>query len=277
MWMAQAGTADFPTTSGAYQTTFNAVAGETNAFAAELTLTPTISVSPTSINFGTQLIHVPSAEQFVTVTNNTASAIALTLPPTTTGTNAADFAGTADGTTPCTASLAGGASCSIGVTFTPSVAAAETATLNIVDALDGPNHPMLVALSGNGSGTTSSILVTPSSLTLPGALLTTSSNGSVSITNTGNTPLSIPFLEGDESAGPARGRAGSVAGESAGRGSGDDEGDVVLRNRNRGRRRRVDSNVLSLWRAVPARNIAGPVRTTGFRLPRPLGGCPRPR
>ncbi len=190
----QAGTADFPTSSGAYQTTFKAIAGETNAFAAELTLTPTITVSPTSLDFGTQLIHVPSAEQFVTVTNNTASAIALTLPPTTTGTNAADFAGVADGTTPCTASLAGGASCSIGVTFTPSVAAAETATLNIVDGLDGPSHPMLVALSGNGSGTTSSILVTPSSLTLPGALLTTSSNGSVSITNTGNTPLSIASI-----------------------------------------------------------------------------------
>ena len=42
--------------------------------------------------------------------------------------------------------------------------------------------------------TTSSILVTPSSLTLPGALLTTTSSGSVSITNTGNTPLSIASI-----------------------------------------------------------------------------------
>jgi hypothetical protein len=190
----EAGTADFPITGGAYQTTFNAIAGETNAFAAELTLTPTISVSPTSIDFGTQLVGVPSTEQFVTVTNNTASAIGLTLPPTTTGTNPADFVGAADGTTPCTASLAAGASCSIGVTFTPSVAAAETATLNIVDASDGPNHPMLVALSGNGSASTPSILVTPSSLTLPGALLTTTSSGTVSISNTGNTPLSIASI-----------------------------------------------------------------------------------
>ena len=190
----QAGTSDFPTTMGAYQTSFKASTGNSNAFAAELTLSPTISVSPTSINFGTQLVHVPSTEQFVTVTNNTASAIALTLPPTTTGTNAADFVGTADGTTPCTASLAGGASCTIGVTFTPSVAAAETATLNIVDGSDGPNHPMLVALSGNGSASTSSILVTPGSLTLPGALLTTTSNGTVSISNTGNSPLSIASI-----------------------------------------------------------------------------------
>ena len=184
---------DMLTSAGAFQTALGA-AGATNAFVAELPLTPTISVSPTSIDFGTQLVGVPSTEQFVTVTNNTASAIGLTLPPTTTGTNHADFVGAADGTTPCTASLAGGASCSIGVTFTPSVAAAETATLNIVDASDGPNHPMVVALSGNGSASTPSILVTPSSLTLPGALLTTTSNGSVSITNTGNTPLSIASI-----------------------------------------------------------------------------------
>src|SRR5271156_3139280 len=190
----QAGTADFPTTTGAFQTSFNVGSGSFTSYAADLTLTPTISVSPTSIDFGTQLVHVPSVEQFVTVTNNTASAITLTLPPTTTGTNPADFVGAADGTTPCTASLASGASCTIGVTFTPSVAAAETATLNIVDGSDGPNHPLLVALSGNGSASTSSILVTPSSLTLAGALLTTSSNGTVSISNTGNTPLSIASI-----------------------------------------------------------------------------------
>ena len=190
----EAGTADFPTTSGAFQTTFNAIAGETNAFAAELTLTPTISVSPTSLNFMTQLVGVPSIEQFVTVTNNTAAPIALTLPPTTTGPNAAAFVGAADGTTPCTASLAGGASCTIGVTFTPTAAAAETATLNIVDGSDGPNHPLLVALSGIGSATASNITVTPSSLTLPGALLTTTSNGTVSIGNNGNSPLSISSI-----------------------------------------------------------------------------------
>jgi hypothetical protein len=190
----EAGTADFPTTSGAFQTTFNAIAGETNAFAAQLTLIPTISVSPTSLNFMTQLVGVPSIEQFVTVTNNTAAPIALTLPPTTTGTNAAAFVGVADGTLPCTASLAGGASCTIGVTFTPSAAAAETATLNIFDGSDGTGHPMVVALSGTGSATASNITVTPTSLTLPGALLTTTSNGTVSIGNNGNLPLSISSI-----------------------------------------------------------------------------------
>jgi hypothetical protein len=190
----EAGTADFPTTTGAFQTSFTAAAGNTNAYVSELTLTPTISVSPTSINFGTQLVGVSSQPQYVTITNNTAAAIALTLPPTTTGTNLADFVGAAGGTTPCVSPLAGGATCTIGVTFTPANPVAESATLNIFDASDGPNLPMQVALSGNGSASTSNITVTPSSLTLPGALLTTSSNATVSIGNNGNAPLSISAL-----------------------------------------------------------------------------------
>lgn len=188
------GTSDFPTTQGAFQTSYNVAAGSFTAYAADLTPTPTISFAPTSINFGTQLVGVASLPQFVTVTNNTASAIGLTLPPTTTGGNIADFVGAAAGTTPCTASLAGGASCTIGVVFTPSVAAAESTTLQIFDASDHPNHPMLVALSGTGSATTSNITLTPTSLTLPGALLTSSSTNTVSIGNNGNSPLSIASI-----------------------------------------------------------------------------------
>jgi hypothetical protein len=189
-----AGTSDFPTTTGAFQTSFNAAAGSFTAYAADLTPTPTITVSPTSINFGTQLVATPSLQQFVMVTNNTASAIGLTLPPTTNGGNTADFLGAAAGTSPCTASLAGGTSCTIGVIFTPSVATAEATTLQIFDSSDGPGFPMQVALTGIGSATTSNITVTPSSLTLPGALLTSSSNGTVSVGNSGNTPLSISAI-----------------------------------------------------------------------------------
>ena len=185
------GTNPFPVTTGSFQTTLN---GSTNAFVAELPLTPTISVSPTSLLFGTQLIAVASQPQFVTVTNNTASAVTLTLPPTTTGTNSADFVGAAAGASPCTTSLAAGASCTIGVTFTPSNPVAEIATLNIVDSLDTSAHPILVALSGTGSGTTSNVTITPTSLTLPGTLLTTSTNATVSIANNGNAPLSISAI-----------------------------------------------------------------------------------
>jgi hypothetical protein len=181
---------DMLTSSNAFQTTLGG-AGATNAFVAELPLTPTISVTPTSLAFGIQLVATPSQPQFVTITNNTANAIALTLPPTSTN---LDFVGSATGTTPCTASLANGASCNIGVIFTPAAAGAVTGTLKIVDALDGAAHPMQVALSGTGSGTAGNITLTPNSLTLPGALLTTSTTGTVSIGNNGNAPLSISAI-----------------------------------------------------------------------------------
>jgi hypothetical protein len=190
----QAGTSDFPTTTLAYQTLFKASAGNSNAFVADLTLTPTISVAPTNINFGTQLVGATSQPQYVTITNNTGSAIGLTLPPTTTGGNSADFAGTATGITPCTTSIAGGATCTIGVTFTPSGPVAESTALQIFDALDGLNHPMLVTLTGTGTATGANITFAPTTLILPGALLMTSTNATVSIGNNGNAPLSISAI-----------------------------------------------------------------------------------
>jgi hypothetical protein len=56
------------------------------------------------------------------------------------------------------------------------------------------SHPMQVALTGTGSGTSGNITLTPSSLTLPGALLTTSTTATVSIGNNGNAPLSIASI-----------------------------------------------------------------------------------
>jgi hypothetical protein len=181
---------DMLTTSGAFQTALGA-AGATNAFVAELPLTPTISVSPTSLAFGIQLVATPSQPQYVTITNNTANPIGLTLPPTSTN---LDFVGSASGPTPCATPLAGGASCTIGVVFTPTAAGAVAGTLKIVDALDGATLPLQVALSGTGSGTAGNITLTPNSLTLPGALLTTSTTNTVSIGNNGNAPLSISAI-----------------------------------------------------------------------------------
>ena len=180
----------FPVTSGSFQTTLN---GTTNAFIADLPLTPTISYTPTSINFGTQLVGTATQPQFVTITNNTGSAIALTPAAANTGGNTADFATTNTGT--CAGSVPASASCTIGVTFTPSVAAAEATTLQIFDALD-VGHPMLVALSGNGSTTAGAITFTPNSLTFAGQLLTTTSaTQTVTISNPSTvTPLTISAI-----------------------------------------------------------------------------------
>ncbi len=167
---------DMPVSSGAFQTSLRAAGATANAFVADLPLTPTISVSPTSINFGTQLVGTPTAAQFVTLTNNTSSSVTLTLPPTFVGANASDFTTTGTGGT-CGASLAAGASCTVGVTFTPSSAGARAVTMNIVDSLDTAAHPIQVALTGTGSTTAGLIVFSPTSLTFAGQLLTTTSAG----------------------------------------------------------------------------------------------------
>jgi hypothetical protein len=180
------GTNPFPVTTGVFQASLK---GVSNAFVAELPLTPTISVSATSINFGTQLVGATSAAQFVTLTNNTSSAITLTLPTSVGGTNPTDFA-LATGT--CTASLAAGSSCTVGATFTPAAVASYSATLVIIDSADTAQHPISIALTGTGSNTVPAITFNPTSLTFPGQLLTTTSSAMpVGVKNTGTSPLII--------------------------------------------------------------------------------------
>jgi hypothetical protein len=181
---------DMPVSSGAFQTSLGAT-GVTNAYVADLPLIPAISVSPTSFNFGTQLVGAPTAAQDFTLTNNTSSSISLTLPATTTGMNAADFA-VSGGTTPCTASLASGSTCTVAVTFTPSVAAAESAILNIAYIFNTVTQNIKVPLTGTGSNTIAAISFSPTSLTFPGQLLTTTSSAMpVGVKNTGTSPLII--------------------------------------------------------------------------------------
>jgi hypothetical protein len=63
-----------------------------------------------------------------------------------TGTNAGDFAEVAD---TCGSSVAAGGSCTIGVTFTPSLASVEAASLSITDNAGG--SPQTASLSGTGT------------------------------------------------------------------------------------------------------------------------------
>ena len=178
--------ADMPVSSGAFQTSLGAT-GATNAYVADLPLIATISVSPTSLAFGTQLVGTPTAAMSVMLTNNTSSAVTLTLPPTFVGGNASDFTTTGGGGT-CMASLAAGASCTVGVIFTPSSVGARAVTMQIVDSLDTAARPILVALTGTGSNTIAGITFNPTSLTFPGQLLTTASTAqTVTITNPSTT------------------------------------------------------------------------------------------
>ncbi|HEY4950896.1 MAG TPA: hypothetical protein VIH88_11225 [Candidatus Acidoferrales bacterium] len=151
---------DMLTSAGAFQSALGAP-GATNAFVADLPLTPTITITPASNNFGSQLVGTPTAPFFFTITNNTTSAITLplTIIINATAGNAGDFSAPAAGGT-CTVreSLAGGASCKLGVIYTPSAAGSNAATLKTPDSADTPPapgqpHPLTVGLTGTGSAT----------------------------------------------------------------------------------------------------------------------------
>jgi hypothetical protein len=107
--------------------------------------TPAVTLAPTSLTFGSQLLNTTSAAQPVTLTNTgtgplTISSIAAS----------GDFAQTNTcGTLP--AMLAASANCMISVTFTPTATGTRTGTLTITD--DAANSPQTVGLTGTGTNT----------------------------------------------------------------------------------------------------------------------------
>jgi hypothetical protein len=97
----------------------------------------TATLSGTAIAFGSQLVTTASAASSVTLTNNGTGTLtfAATNPIILTGANPGDFALTP--ANPCGASLASGAKCTIGVTFTPTASGARTAAVTITDNAGG--------------------------------------------------------------------------------------------------------------------------------------------
>ena len=102
-----------------------------------------------SLSFGSQNAGVASAAQNVVLVNTGSGPLTLT-GIAVTGANAADFPQTNTcGTLP--AQLAAGASCTFSVTFDPSMAGAESATLTFTDnSNDAPGSSQTVSLSGTG-------------------------------------------------------------------------------------------------------------------------------
>jgi hypothetical protein len=117
----------------------------------------TVTVTPSSLAFGSQAVSSTSAPLSVTVTSNSTAAVNFT-GFTVGGANASDFAvplpNSSTGCSP-TGTLAAGASCIINVVFTPQANGPQTATLNIADNATG--SPQMVALSG--TGVTSSVII----------------------------------------------------------------------------------------------------------------------
>jgi hypothetical protein len=144
----------------------------------------TVTLSPTSLNFGTVALGITSSAQKVTLKNSGSAALAISSIAIT-GTNSAEFVKTA---TTCGASLAVKATCTISVDFKPGATGARSAAISITD--NGSGSPQQVPLSG--TGTTAKF--TPASLSFGDVAIGVSASQTVTLTNIGTTALSITAI-----------------------------------------------------------------------------------
>lgn len=99
-----------------------------------------VSLSASSLNFGTVTVGKTSSAKSVTLTNH----LSVSLPFTSIVTGA----GFAIASNTCGSSIGGGASCTVGVTFSPAVAGSASGTLTFTDS--ALNSPQTVKLTGSG-------------------------------------------------------------------------------------------------------------------------------
>ncbi|MGD0128659.1 MAG: choice-of-anchor D domain-containing protein [Terriglobia bacterium] len=183
-----------PTTGGARYGTLtisdnsNGVAGSMQTVTLTGTgtaTTATASLSPASVGFGAQVINVTSSSRTVTLTSTGTAALS-PVNISLSGANMADFAETNN----CSGGLAPGAKCTITLTFTPSLLAPETATLNVAD--NALNSPQTVSLLGTG---VAAVVWAPQSLSFNSvAEGSPSASQSLKLTNNQSTPLSVSSI-----------------------------------------------------------------------------------
>ena len=144
--------------------------------------TAPVSVSPGSLSFGTVVYGTTTSAKSVTLKNNLAV-----------GVNISSIVASASfniSSDTCAATLAAGASCTVGVTFSPTAAQSYTGTLTVTD--DAPNNPQVVNLSGTGSAP---VTLSTGSLSFGTVTVgTTSSAKTVTLTNRQSASLSFSSI-----------------------------------------------------------------------------------
>jgi hypothetical protein len=156
--------------------------------AVEVAVVPStvLAVTGGPLTFPSTLVGATSASQTLTLTNSgtlAGTGIALTF----TGPFARATGGGGAGGT-CGATLNGGATCTINVTFTPTALGAATGTLAIAASAPVTGSP--VALSGTGAAATRTATVSSNALAFGSWATGTASNPlTLTVTNTGNVAL----------------------------------------------------------------------------------------
>jgi hypothetical protein len=142
----------------------------------------TVTVSPTSLSFGNQVLGTSSSVKKVTLKNGQSTSISVS----SIVSNLADFTRS----TSCSATLTPGSSCTISVTFTPSALGLRSGTLSVNDT--GAGSPQTVALSGTG---VAAVTATPSSISFGNQPVGQKSAASlVTVTNNQSKNLSIASI-----------------------------------------------------------------------------------
>ncbi|MEO8385921.1 MAG: choice-of-anchor D domain-containing protein, partial [Betaproteobacteria bacterium] len=150
-----------------------------------------ISVS-SGIAFGDQIINTASGAQLLTI-SNTGTATLITSAITLTGANASNFSLTGQGG--C-ASIPAGASCVVGVGFTPATTGAKTAQINLTSNAQNAATVNTISLTGNGILASRPVInVTTTAIGFGNVIFGGATpNQIVTLTNTGGQALSISSI-----------------------------------------------------------------------------------
>jgi hypothetical protein len=139
--------------------------------------TPTASVSPKSLAFKNEAAGTTSASKAVTLTNSGTGPLAIGSIVTS-----GDFSETNN----CSSSLAAKSSCTVNVTFNPSVTGAITGALTFNDNAS-PNQ-QVIKMTGTG---VAPLTFSPTSLTLPSVAVGQTSTATLTVTNGQTTAISL--------------------------------------------------------------------------------------
>ena len=145
---------------------------------------PAAQVFPAAQDFGQIVEGHTSATKIISVANVGGQTLGVS-GITVTGANAGDFAESST----CGATLAANANCSISILFTPSLAGAEQATLQVSD--NAPGSPQTAALTGTGVAARGSVTLAPGSVNFGSTAQGTTTSQTVTVTNSGSSALHV--------------------------------------------------------------------------------------
>lgn len=151
---------------------------------------PTLTASPTTLDFGSVSVGTTSTSQSVTISNVSSSSVTVGQ-ATVAGQNATSFSMTADSCS--NTSLASGQTCKISLAFTPATSTAESVAYVSIP-YGGGSTAITVGLAGGGY-VRGVLTITPQSVTFPATVQqTASAPQTVVISNTGNADATIQYL-----------------------------------------------------------------------------------